>query len=207
MSRSKRFSAVYAALVAMVAACTALSAVAASIPAVSFTSPGVDAETPLAATDGWVFLTDRTIQVTDLGVYDRGGDGLAARHPVAIWTSTGTLLTSTIVSPSDPLDPDWFRYAPISPIVLAPGKYVIGSHRSDSSDGIGVTATGFVTAPGIYHERGVYAFGPTLTLPTLPGGSNPAAFGPNFKFVPEPAGLGLLGAGLLVLRRRRRPGV
>jgi hypothetical protein len=62
--------------------------------------------------------------VTDLGVWDGNGGGLADSHIVTIWTSTGTFVTSgtVLVGTSGTLVDD-FRYVSIAPTLLAAGNY------------------------------------------------------------------------------------
>src|SRR5438876_3613240 len=77
---------------------------------------------------GWSFTTNASVTVDALGYYDLAGDGLAVAHDIGLFTSTGTLLTSTAVAPGvvDPLIGS-FRYAPITPITLAAGQtFTIG---------------------------------------------------------------------------------
>jgi hypothetical protein len=185
------------------------------IPAVSFTSPG-GVNPGATVTDGWQFSICNTIQVTSLGYYDLGGDGLVASHEIGLWTDTAVLLTSATVDPFDPLDPDSFRYTSITLITLAAGTYLIGAHRNDGDDAIVFSVNGFMTAPGITFEGLRFEFGDSLMFPTGPANSsaNPGIFGPNFKLdsaaaIPEPGTLTLLVVGMtalgaLLLRNRSR---
>ena len=46
---------------------------------------------------GWQFKVNTAIDVTALGVFDSGQDGLVESHDVGIWDSTGNLLVSATV--------------------------------------------------------------------------------------------------------------
>ncbi len=54
-------------------------------------------------TIGWSFTVDRPIFVTHLGYYDGDATLNIASHPVGLWNSSGTLLTSNVVLASSPL--------------------------------------------------------------------------------------------------------
>jgi hypothetical protein len=83
-------------------------------------------------TFGWSFTLNKPITLTDLGLWDGNnqnpfdatGDGFASSHPVSIWTSEGTLITSATLSAgkSGTLD-NGFRFVSVVPIVLQPGDY------------------------------------------------------------------------------------
>jgi hypothetical protein len=125
-------------------------AMSSPIPAVSFSSNIHSTLTGDNHTFGWQFSLSKPVQVTSLGVYDLfAGDGLAASHSIGLWTDTGTLLTSATVAPSDPVEPDFFRYTAIPPLTLTPGTYVIGAFYETASDATINQAPDFTTAPGI----------------------------------------------------------
>ena len=58
--------------------------------------------TSFTGTKGWGLIQGSTfhsddILITQLGVFDDGGDGLVNSHAVGLWTADGALLASTIV--------------------------------------------------------------------------------------------------------------
>src|SRR5678815_4779246 len=56
------------------------------------------AGTSVEATFGWSFTVGTaSLQVTGLGIWDDGNNGLIGAHPVGLWSSSGTLLATTIV--------------------------------------------------------------------------------------------------------------
>ena len=139
-------------------------------------------------TRGWDFTLTNDILVTDLGLWDAPqpgggtlGDGFADSHTVSIWTSTGTLVTSTIIPAgmSGTLMDD-FRYVSIAPTLLVAGSYVIGGHYTGLNDYVAAQPSGITTAPELTYggpRRGSGDAFPTST----PSGSG--LFGPNFQFV------------------------
>lgn len=89
-----------------------------------------DFEGPDFTTVGWQFTVGGTpLQVTQLGLFDSGSDGLLASHQVGIWNSSGTLLSSATVKAgtASPLTAG-YRYEPVTPFTLpANGTYQIGA--------------------------------------------------------------------------------
>jgi hypothetical protein len=75
-------------------------------------------------TFGWQFTVTSTLNVTDLGYYDAGGDGLAFSHQVGIFNDSTQLelVSGTVDSgTTDPLI-DGYRVIPVS-YTLLPGTY------------------------------------------------------------------------------------
>ena len=64
-------------------------------------SGGIEGSGGANTTLGWAFSLSSSVLVTDLGIFDgprsTAGDGLADSHLISIWTSGGTLVTSTTV--------------------------------------------------------------------------------------------------------------
>ncbi len=159
-------------------------------------------------TVGWAFTATETLSVNSLGWFDDGSDGFLGDHSVGLYTGTGNLLASAVVTTSDPLD-GGFRFADITLLTLAPGDYVVAGTTGD--DVFQAFATGVTTAPGITFDAGrfVNTGNNTLAFPTQPSDRGLAYFGANFTVtsVPEPASVMLLtiGTASVFLYRRHRP--
>ena len=181
-------------------------------------------------TKGWSFFNyglENAVSITQLGVFDSGGDGLANPHQIGLWRLNGTLLASATV-PAGTAAPlvDGYRYVTISPVTipmainpLDPGTaYIIAAQYSvdDADDLVSPLASGI--APGMstwtdgYPSVGWYGFGSNLpfpgtrTYPMMEGSGGRTYWEPNFQFVvvPEPAMPLLLAPGLLYLFLRHR---
>jgi hypothetical protein len=166
-------------------------------------------------TVGWLFQTNQSIQVTQLGFFDATpGDPLALTHEVGLWASDGTLLTSATVLTDSPLT-DSSRYVSISPVDLAAGQtFSLGArYYSPFTDPYRFDASTVTTDPAITHLGAARnASGGGFSFPGIVT-TNGGRFGPNFQFttvtaVPE-ASTGVMGGlvalvGLGVAWRRRR---
>lgn len=189
---------------------------AADLAIVSPGDGGVEANTGHVNTYGWVFTVGATdLQVTGLGIWDAGLDGLNSEHPVAIWNSLGALLSSTTVEAgvAAPLSGEFRIESLLSPLRLSAGQtYTIGALYQGEDTYHGALAGDPTISPDISAVEGRLDFEPSLTQPTFviqPG--NPPFTGPNFEYnvVPEPGTWALLIAGgaLLLTRRvtKRKP--
>ena len=89
---------------------------------------------------GWSFSTTQSVSVSALGFYDDLADGLSASHEVGIFDAVNcTLLTSTTVTPADPLT-GFFRYHNILPITLpAGGQFFIAAVTGNEKYAVGVS--------------------------------------------------------------------
>lgn len=181
---------------------------------VNFSSPGPENESSVW-TLGFQFTVNSPISITALGAFDYAQDGFAQAQQVGLWSNDGTLLASTFVDNSDPLEGFW-RFHDIVPLALTVGQ----TYRVASQGGEGYTfyTNGFTVAPEItfifdcWHYVGNGSNDP-LYFPessdSIGASQGGALFGGNARFspgaVPEPASIALIGGGLLflgVLRRR-----
>ena len=163
---------------------------------------------------GYQFTTSQALTVVQLGFYDDYGNGLAESHAVGLYSfTTGTLLTSATVTPSDPLS-GVFRFTPISPLTIGPGSYslmsVQGFVDNYTHDPNSITIDPNITFGQnlvLYGSNGVLGFSTfSESSPILTYGW----FGPNMVTqlaAPEPptylilAGIGVM---TLLLGRRHR---
>jgi hypothetical protein len=160
---------------------------------------------PQPNTVGWAFSLGDAVNVTKLGFYDLGGDGLAVSHQVGIWNNNQTLVASGTVVSSDVLQAG-FRWTDISPVTLAAGSYRIGALVS--SDDYYYSQAGTVTtATPVTYGGGAFTTG-TFAYPDQSSYTTMGRFGPNFQFVtaavPEPSAYLLVIAGLGVVAGIRR---
>lgn len=139
---------------------------------------------------GYRFRVETDIEVTELGVYDQGGDGLHTNHTVAIWSVGGgaPIVSATVPSGTDGILDGHFRYVPVAPITLLKNtEYVIGA--SDYAGGLesgASAAQGFYASPYVTWLAARHAWTPTggLSFPSTEGESHGLAhFGANFRLV------------------------
>jgi hypothetical protein len=138
------------------------------------------------ATNGWDFTPTVDIEVTALGFFDDGQDGLRHSHPVGIFDAqTEKLLVKAVVQPQSPLD-GVFRFVQIERLVLRADKsYVVASFCRPPYDPEAQSPSGATCAAEI-------AFGaPREAVPasklTFPEVSNYSFLNANFKFRPVAA--------------------
>jgi hypothetical protein len=173
---------------------------------------------------GWSFTVVNSVTVVGLGNADILQNGFSppgSDQQVGLWDSSGNLLASVQVTPTDPLDGangGFWRFASIAPITLTAGQtYVVGGQGGAFYSGI-VPVT---VNPNITFGHDLYTFNGGANSPLVEplkteGYDSPGAaswFGGNVEFasvspVPEPVGvaslLGLGGMGLVGLAWRRR---
>ena len=180
---------------------------------------------------GWQFQagsSEGEILITQLGVFDAGGDGLVNSHQVGLWRAgniTGTLLGSaTVPAGTDAPLINGYRWVSIDPVLLPRtfALYVVAAQFSagDPDDLVtprppGTAPGGFQFAPEVYPFlfAGRGAAGENLPYPagfsSCGEGCTPEIFWePNFRYVvvPEPSVWvlllpGLFGLGLLFRRK------
>jgi len=163
-------------------------------------------------TAGWTFQVTNTITVTELGcMANFFVNNPTANHvQVGLWASDHSLLAASDISPTNTLI-DISLYGSVTPVLLSPGQtYHIGAYYLGGFflDAVGPPATvgGFVfTSSHIVSLTAAYSQG-GFTWPAMELGTLDAAYlGPNFRYIPEPSSLALLGVGALLLAVRRRP--
>ncbi|MGD8451769.1 MAG: PEP-CTERM sorting domain-containing protein [Phycisphaerae bacterium] len=190
--------------------CTLLLVLA--TPAWGQTAVGLTGGTqaPMGATTnhGWRFTANEAITVTELGLWDDDNDGMDIDHPIGLWEfSSGTLLTSGIIhaGTGDELF-DHFRYVDVDDVLLqVGGDYVVGfyTHTSNDDKMVYASPTDLWVDPAINYIEARYGGNGSLLMPGPSTSTTYYRFGPNFKFIPEPATAGLLLIGGLWLLRRR----
>jgi Domain of unknown function (DUF4082)/PEP-CTERM motif len=209
------------ALIGLLAA--ALSTAQAAQPAIDFTAtPGsfLDGNTRML---GWQFSVPQAVQVTALGWFDWGQDGLNRSHEVGIWDSaTQGLLASVVVAQGNTATLDgFFRWADLAaPLLLQPGvSYRIAGldigaggdpHVWDNPiGGFSGHVNGLTVSSAVQMGAAGTAIGGVASSFSYPSGqigdARAALFGPNMVLsaVPEPATALLLMGGLALLARRR----
>jgi hypothetical protein len=198
-------------LLAAIAACAVGAAAAAQAavitPAYEYTDAALLTEGS-AYTLGFAFSLGSAVTLDALGVWE---DDLGHSHQVGIWDASNTLVASATVLSTDVVS-GHFRWASVSPIVLAAGTYVIGAQYVGGSGGVFASdAQGVTTAPGFTWLGDRQTGGAGLNQPTYQNnnyGTNGIPYA-NLSFtgggggVPEPAtwammivGFGLAGAAL-----------
>jgi PEP-CTERM motif len=167
---------------------------------------------PRSFTVGWAFDVTQPINLSGLGLWDEGSDGLATSHLIQLWDFTGTSLiaSATATNASTPVasgipEGRWL-FESITPVFLPVGRYVIGADGGFDVDAVRL-AQGFLTASPItfLEDRQITPQG----FPTTVTGTN-GLFGPTFEFtaVPEPTTWALIGFGIVgatgVLYRKKK---
>ena len=173
--------------------------------AIFFSAPTTDF-TNNAWSLGFEFTTNSAFDVNSLGFYDDAKNGLSQSHAVGIYNTSGTLLASTTVLPSDALN-GYFRYHDISTLHLNAGQnYIISAETG--SENYTYDPTGFGTDSRINFVASRYTVSSNLVFPTSSDGTK-GYFGPNFTIgasaVPEPGAvalvMGTVGSAFFVRRR------
>lgn len=216
----------FVALLSLVAALVVASqnnAHAVSVPAVTFTNAQYTFDAGSYSL-GYEFTPNKNINVTALGYYDHGGDGLAGPSQVGIFNQATTLLIpgASVTVPTSTggtlvgNGPDgYYRYQSLTtPILLTAGTTyrIAGETGSNTNYYAFQNYVGFAANADITVTTGYYGSG-SLTYPNniSPYGPNLIFAGGNFLFevpvpAPEPSSALLLlgGASLLAMRRQRR---
>jgi hypothetical protein len=104
-------------------------------PALAYPAQSATTKGFIDSSEGWFFQPLVDIEVTGLGYYDDGQDGLLHAHRSAIIDSaTGRAVVETVIGPQSPLDGP-FRWETVGPVRLSAGhKYVMVSSREAPFD-------------------------------------------------------------------------
>lgn len=201
----------------------------ADTPALTSGSYSTNQPSSFTGTKGWAFVNSSVspyMAITQLGVYDNNGDGLANSHDVGLWTADGTLLASATV-PAGTAAPlvGGFRYMPISPVIIpipthianpSTAFIVASEYSAGDADDLVTPIAGVADGvqPWIFGppSSGRFGFGTGLPYPSFYTHGNVALetfglpfFEASFQFstIPEPSVPLLLAPGLIYLCLRR----
>lgn len=164
------------------------------------------------------------IAITQLGVFDKDGDGMANAHQIGLWAINGTLLASgTVQAGTTAQLVDGYRYVSISQVVipigyLAQSAFIIAAnYTTGDADDIARPLVGQYARGITPYNLGIasyalYGLGeglpfPNLHVPPLTEGSVVSPFYEvnfQFKVIPEPASWQFVGTGLFLMLLRRR---
>jgi hypothetical protein len=193
------------------AACVAVmlasgSAARGQTTAATVVGSGVQANSFLAT--GWWFNTTADVTIDQLGVWDEHGNGLSSPHQVGIFVRSTLAPVVTAIVPSGTAAPliDGSRFVGIQPVTLSAGVtyYILANNWVFDRVTFGSGAVAF--APPVNWLGNCDASSNSIeTTPTFYM-QQPGNLGPNFRMVPAPGGLAVLGAAGCLAARRRRPG-
>lgn len=199
----------------------------ADTPAFALAGVGDYPPSSFTGTRGWEFSragNNQNIYITQLGVFDSGGDGLSNAHEVGLWIRgsypyDGVLLASAVVpaGTSAPFSAG-YRWVDIAPVAIPYDltTYIVGAHYVAGDADALVAPIPSTSARDVYLKQtnGRLSYGSSLsypagiTMPPSPEATAERFFEANFQYsytIPEPATWRLLvPACWLVLLRRRR---
>ena len=170
---------------------------------------------PLRGTAGGTFKVTSYETVTALGAFDYLFGQNPGNIQVGLWDSAGNLLASSIITPTDSLDPQTqTRYQSITPVFLDPNHlYHLGAYSPNGTIylDIAAPATGGAvsTSPQIVLGDSAATSGSFTSPADIPGTPGALYMGANFEFedrVPEPSAGLLIGiaGGLFAAGRKWR---
>ena len=153
--------------------------------------------------DGFAFTATSGVDVTGLGIF--AGPSLtlpAGNFNVGLWTDSGTLLASAIVTSGDPSQ-DSFYFHSITPTLLTAGQsYVVGAQMGGGL--LTYYGGAFTMADGLSFTGNRWDVSGTLAMPTSYDGvlNDPGYLGGNLlvgSATPEPSSTGLMVLGLFAV--------
>ena len=154
-------------------------------PAVTYPAQSATTKDFSDSSEGWSFKPVVDIEVTALGYYDDGQDGLLHAHRSAIFDSaTRQAVVEATVQPRSSLD-GLFRWEPVGPVILKAGhEYVMMSSGEGPFDPQVLNPKGASLAPELLYLccRETQANGPTWEYPVR--SVSGILLSGNFKFKP-----------------------
>ena len=153
--------------------------------------------------DGFAFTATSGVDVTGLGIF--AGPSLtlpAGNFNVGLWTDSGTLLASAIVTSGDPSQ-DSFYFHSITPTLLTAGQgYVVGAQMGGGL--LTYFGGAYTMADGLQYTGNRWDTSGTLVMPTNYDGvlNDPGYLGGNLLIgasTPEPSSTGLMVLGLVAV--------
>ena len=120
------------------------------------------------------------IQVTELGAYDLGGDGLSAPTPVTVWDATQAIVAQATVpsGTSAPLENE-MRYVSITPVTLTSGSTYRMTSYSNEGLIYSISGASSTSSPEITIIQGCYTTSNSYPITTVPTRDY---YGAHFKF-------------------------
>jgi len=127
---------------------------------------------------GNVFTANTNLWVTGLGFYNQ--PSLTGPETVSLYGQSGNLLASTPVSLTGPVV-NGYIFQSITPLEISPGTYTVAAQVNNNPWSFGPAPA---TASGVTFQYNDYAYTSSVAFPTIPNGSGPTYYGPNFQFTP-----------------------
>jgi hypothetical protein len=167
---------------------------------------------------GWQFNVNSPVLVSDLGLYtgNLNDHSAPAYGTVGLWDSSGALLASVYVQPSDPPTLG-FNYQQVPSVLLNAGQsYTIAAFFVPDYgmvDQFAIGTVGAIVAPQLSYDAPVFAFATSGSLSGPPIGNGwptpltgDGFFAASFEFtpIPEPSTVTLLGLGVAAMMACRR---